>query len=918
MANNKLTIMKKAPDEVSNRLKRPKESGKPFNPMEPKNWKGVEPKTEEEMVEWLDAEKKLLQAYLLYYKRLSEHEVTHQRIANAQSKVDEEWQNWEPECDQVFGEILDEATRKRADHAMAEASRDLKKAMSQKMEHLTHGEIHERYTRGQALWEDFHYYQNAWNRPRSGKSRDVRRPHRSGLGKDGNGESVRESSVSWRENMIQLYNKWNIGDRSKLKKPVGPDQLHIYPDNLRHTVKDPERRKTLLEQFPISDVRLDEEAIAARRKEVERKRNEKEAAEKDHPGVTKHAVTKNCPEGHQLYHAATEHSKPWQYQTRRVRTSWETASWGHAVADKVLVLGKRHVSQQPLYKTGTREVTLEGEGTLFIGPKQERIWDRGKWGWMKGDAPNMITEKFFVRDANGQRIQIPYSVFEKPTFTPADTVTMAHEKDGMWTARRELNTALAQIDVDELSDVQDEDDYKEDKVSPPNGSDEAEEHRTNPPDDSDDDSDDDEDPFTRSYQGLDVDMTDRPPCDPPPRTSPGRRPPTSDNDSEGSDDRGDAPKLGCAAKRKRSGKPNDQRKPLIPGEMIEDGHSVKEDSWVTLKHTVTMASGEREFVQRDEMPAYNPEAKQETYVTDVYPVDAPIPDPRPGNEGANGKWKFDSQNGIYRKGPLNWRPVFVLRKYRRDTGEYLGHSDKRHLFDKVIQSNISKESVDVYNKAVRQYLGRNSANYQKNQTKHPPWTKAEVAEAVRFLNETVRQDGLIHLVDEWDNVVKNAKAVLDRFRNEHMGGAASRGKESIRTKFSSDRAPGLHEKLKRIRDRTAPIPEAELRPESFFVAEDFDSDGRKQKKAEKAKKEDNGAATTEAPGVASKTKKRKAPGKTKTQSKETGIGTKTADGADRDAGCGQQGERMEVGSVEEEGTGDVENDAPPPKRRRKN
>jgi len=153
MAKKKPTVAAKVPVRVDNRLPQPKESGKPLNPMKPENWKGVEPRTEEEMNEWLETEKKLLWAYLVYYKRLVEQEITHRRIADAHSKVDKEWQKWEPECDAVFGEIYDNATRKRAEHAMAGARKDFNKVFSKKLEYLTHNDIHERYTLAQTLWE---------------------------------------------------------------------------------------------------------------------------------------------------------------------------------------------------------------------------------------------------------------------------------------------------------------------------------------------------------------------------------------------------------------------------------------------------------------------------------------------------------------------------------------------------------------------------------------------------------------------------------------------------------------------------------------------------------------------------------------------------------------------------------------------
>lgn len=736
--------------------------------------------------------------------------------------------------------------------------------------------------------------------------------------------------MPWRLNMIDLYNKWDIGDCSKLKKRVGPGQLHIYPDNLRHTGKDTGRRKALMEHFTISDVRLDEEAIAEQRGEFERKRREKETAR----GQTNSAVTDRLPDDHQPYYAATEHSKPWTYQNRRIHTSWETADWGHAVANKTRVVDKR-VSKQPLYKTDTREITIPGEGTLFgPAPGLERTYDRKSryGGWVKGGL-NIITETFFVLDEDGQRIPEENVVYGNPRFLPAGTVTAVNEKNGEYLARREEYLAKSGSGVDELSDVEDEADYEDDEVPLPDEIGEQELTGTNPPDDSDDDSDDENDPFTRSYRGLDVFMTDRPPHDvlPPPPASGGETPsgdatlPAGNgSDSESSSDSSDSdvndndPDSGSAPVRTR------RRVSRKQGEHDALSTDTIEDGWVTQTHTVP---GGRTFVQRDRIPAPNPEAGNKPRPM-AYPVDAAIPDPRKGTKDVDKSWVFDEKNGIYRKGIHKWRPVFILRKYQSDTGQCIGRSDKSHLLDKVIQSNFSKESVRIYNKGVTQYLRRYQAIENEKTVKHPPWSQEEIAEAVRYLNDTVRKDGLTYLVENWEALVKSAIDVLELFRTANN--ISARGRESTRTKLSADRAPGVHEKLNRIRDRTAPIPEAELRPRSFFTARDFESDSKKLRNAAKAKKAKVGEnedaatkttvdATTEISGNATIIRKRKTT-TTKTgsdtNSKKTMTEIETADGDGEGMGGGEEGSPMEIDGEEEES--EVGFETPPPKRRRKN
>jgi hypothetical protein len=147
--------------------------------------------------------------------------------------------------------------------------------------------------------------------------------------------------------MVRLFNKWSIGDRSRLTKPIGPNELHMYPDNMKHTAKLPPRRDTVRKQFPVSSVRLNDKAIAARHEEVNQRRREKEKAYRHTVDRSQYAVRERLPPDHRLYHLATERSDPWQYKSRRVHTSLETAQWGHVVANKERIRGKKRLSDRP-------------------------------------------------------------------------------------------------------------------------------------------------------------------------------------------------------------------------------------------------------------------------------------------------------------------------------------------------------------------------------------------------------------------------------------------------------------------------------------------------------------------------------------------------------------------------------------------
>lgn len=124
----------------------------------------------------------------------------------------------------------------------------------------------------------FLYSQNVWNRPLSNDARYPRglRPVFSLRTNPAARKDHPGPALDWRDNMIRLFNKWSIGDRSRVTKPIGPNELHMYPDNMKHTAKLPPRRDTVRKQFPISSVRLDDKVIAARHKEIYQRRREKE------------------------------------------------------------------------------------------------------------------------------------------------------------------------------------------------------------------------------------------------------------------------------------------------------------------------------------------------------------------------------------------------------------------------------------------------------------------------------------------------------------------------------------------------------------------------------------------------------------------------------------------------------------------
>lgn len=131
---------------------------------------------------------------------------------------------------------------------------------------------------------DFLYFQNEWNRPRRDDPDDHPRwgrllPDEAESEEEDGSEPRQDKAVrndelgAWQRNIILLYNRWGVGDRNNIPAGgIGPDELHIFPDNIRHSVP---RRACLRESFPISDIRLNGEAIEERRADFEKNRQEK-------------------------------------------------------------------------------------------------------------------------------------------------------------------------------------------------------------------------------------------------------------------------------------------------------------------------------------------------------------------------------------------------------------------------------------------------------------------------------------------------------------------------------------------------------------------------------------------------------------------------------------------------------------------
>lgn len=676
--------------------------------------------------------------------------------------------------------------------------------------------------------------------------------------------------------MIRLYNEFNVGDRNNLPNGgIGPDRLHRYPDNIRKTTKSEVRLPHLDEQFPTSDLRLNCGAIAVRREDVERKRNKEQQEEADIIDEAKYAVTERLPADHQVYHAATEYSNPWQYQGRRVHTSWESNTWGPVVASKKRVLSNERHSERPYYqKLKNVPFRITEMGTVFDAHRN-RTRDNANGGWVQAIQSYTTFDDTDELDENDQRIPLPGPlIYDTPTYTPAGIVTEASAQNRTFTARREHypNTAPQKDAGDSLSDAETAD-YGEDDVPLLHS---GREPDGNPSDEEESDDDEDEDPFTRSYKkasGLPVRPRtggDGPGGGGPPGggddpSDDGGGPSKGDdgltgngddllndsdehmndedeptNNGDGSTNKGDEPssdsdgdeggnpKPSGGGTKKKQPKKIQKDKASQTTVLFEDilGENLRR---VTTQHTYPNGW---KYKQIDVVPALRPDADElldsnNEPVIEVLPKDAMIPNDRKykGDKYKGIKWKLQPDGTFTKDFPkehLVWRPSIVQRKFRTDTGECVGCSEPFAEMEKLLESELQDgKLVDSYNKKTRQYQSRNDTTAKKNLGSHPRWSQEEIAEMVRVINDFVRQHGVGDVIDKKKTFETHVRNAINKLRKAQN--LEDRGGESIRTKLN--RVPGLEKKLVDFKTKKAnnTLTAADTRPADFLELADFDA-----------------------------------------------------------------------------------------------
>jgi hypothetical protein len=655
---------------------------------------------------------------------------------------------------------------------------------------------------------DFLYFQNQWNR-----------------------RGERQVS-GWRENMVDIYETHGVGDRSKLPSGgIGPNQLHSIPDNISHAANGEGRRRHLEERFPTSDIRRDDRAIEERRTEVENTRNEKinrekEIEEESSDDLRKYAVGEELPENDQLYHAVTENL---DYLPP---TSWESNTWGPAVANKEQVPFKRKQmtkSTRPRWRTISVPRLVRETRTVWDNAKTER----------QDMIEHIVWEEVVELDENDAPIldkdAAAIDIFEKPAYQPQGVVTETHKKSGLYQARKEAyrtrpSDKHPRKGPDEMSVAGDEEGDETQLFG-------------------DDVSEEDTDLFHLSYNNrLDPDGN-IPGVKKPGSGKKDPKPPKPGENDGGSDDDSDDdnPKPDYGLVKPKSAKPTSAKptsakptsakpkslkirptkpEPIIPNYTLSVGKG--KDKGFRIAECTHKFSEDVTITQRDRVPLQNDSGVDQfdakgRLSREIIPKNILISKGRK-KEHKDMTWRWNQAEGILQLGGsnINWRPVLVLGKFNTGTGNCEDHHSFIELVQDIVDQNFSDESVLRYNKIVQQWYTRNdTAALKKKGQSQPRWTKEEHMRLLRDLNHIAFKKGLRWLHENWkkteNSVINQVKRRNDDYRRNTLK-VPKRGTDAMRGKIR--RSKKAVAKVDALKD--APKELLDSRPSEFFTIDDID------------------------------------------------------------------------------------------------
>ncbi|KAF1352647.1 hypothetical protein EJ07DRAFT_159099 [Lizonia empirigonia] len=800
------------------------------------------PKTKEEMQVWMKNTRKELLEFLTWCRCKAHEQPAFDNIKDMRNKNDSEWtENWEAQTDIQTGEIHDQVTRDRMFEAMQPRYKKLSKRLAIKKG------VHRQYAWAQCLWEDFHYYQNEWNRR---VSRD-KKPE------DQEPEDITED-VRWVKTLLELYDKFGIGVRSKTADVVGVEEAHRYPENVRGTRTNPStlRREYLQAKYPESSIRFDEAEIDAKRAEVNKWRSQQETFD---PTALPDSLSALKP-----YSAAIGHKRKDDTGSKPAM-SWATQDWGEAVGN---------AKQVPLNAIPHNRKRYETKPVRSLVRKFVYIKTEDPTDPFLGHYVNMfqLIDRF-VYDENDERVEIVFPEKERENHDPLThdyysgtvknrgpvlyTIPEEHNAD-QGPGRREV--AESRVAAGKAKHWRRKDAVKDDDRNAEFSDDEPDGDAGLPgsgdpgapapdsEDDEDDDEDDDEyDLFTVYYQGRPL-----PTFEPLDRVGPDtRKGDEDDNDEDSSEDGDDPGNNGGAAAKTGVEKPPKTRKRLEAGAKSKNPKKKKttagkrvsrhtprtpeesfeaipgDDNWDMATYVHEHSDGSI-FTHSIRVPAFNPNAEPEPpslggfAARKIYPVHTePNTCVIPANISRKTPWRrdtaSDAPNGRWVSGKDEWFPTPILRAFHLGNNKYEGCYINAH-FEAVIKHGFKYKDIAKFNRKAHQHLRRGDKEVHEiiEGKKSGPWTDGELNLLREYIRRTIQRDGLVNWLNDWtDTHLTEVVKRINKHREDHGVERKERTKDSVRCKCKRDYA-SLLEQAKQLKERQESgktLSEAELRPD---------------------------------------------------------------------------------------------------------
>ncbi|OAL53756.1 hypothetical protein IQ07DRAFT_503141 [Pyrenochaeta sp. DS3sAY3a] len=401
----------------------------------------VEPKDKVEFEEeWMRKMKKELLSWLKSAKNRARDKNVASELEKFTRNCDSSWKKYEPLCDIQTGKIYDPVKQKELQTLVEKEQEDRSQIYAK----------HEVYFKeldfmlAQSAWEDFLYYQNAWNR-RFGKNpatkdlydvtdaemkeKDEMRAVAQQLGKvEGQtrrdprkappygrvleeGDQFEKHYAVWRNHIISVFRKFKLGYRQETPNRVGPQTAHRYSQTVRNssrmTTPDYLKRKTHLnDRFPpqrripfipgnVEEIHTDpwftdilkyakpnQLVPNDAQPDVKRFQALRESYERKQ---SKSSIASLRENGHVLHHGFTESSWDWP-------TSYESRDWGNEFA----IVG---VKRTPVFQ---EEENQEEENA----PASTSTQVRYKLDQNKNPIPKVDTQKRYKMKSTSKPSQV--------------------------------------------------------------------------------------------------------------------------------------------------------------------------------------------------------------------------------------------------------------------------------------------------------------------------------------------------------------------------------------------------------------------------------------------------------------------------------------------------------------------------------